>query len=78
VQPGARFPSLLDACEAFTDARTGTIQFATENEKTLSARMADHPRLGALSGDEMLIFIAAHTQRHADQIREILQIRSSG
>jgi hypothetical protein len=38
---------------------------------SLSAVTAPHPAFGPLTGYEWLAFMAAHTRRHADQIREI-------
>lgn len=38
---------------------------------SLSGVSAPHPAFGPLSGYEWVAFVAAHTHRHADQIREI-------
>jgi len=70
TRPTGRFTSLSQALAHFDDVRTRTIQFAEEHAADLYTLAADHPRFGPRNGIEMLLIIAGHAQRHADQIRE--------
>ena len=71
VRPAGRFTSLAEALAYFNAARSRTIQFAEERAADLYSLAADHPRFGALNGVELLVLMAGHALRHADQIREI-------
>jgi hypothetical protein len=70
VRPSGRFASLADAVEQFNAARTRTIAFANERAADLPALDCKHPLLGPMNGRALLFFVAGHTRRHADQIRE--------
>jgi DinB superfamily len=71
VRPTGRWASLAEALDQFNAARTRTIQFAEAEGAEVYARSVDHPRFGKLNGMELLVVIAGHSRRHADQIREI-------
>jgi DinB superfamily len=55
---------------AFRDRRTKTIDYATKTKDDLRGRIGDSP-LGPLDGYQWLVFIAAHSERHLAQIREV-------
>jgi hypothetical protein len=55
---------------AFKDRRTATIDYASKTKDDLRARTADSP-LGPLDGYQWLLFIAAHSERHLAQLREV-------
>lgn len=55
---------------AFTNHRAKTIDYATKTKDDLRARVSDSP-LGPLDGYQWLLFIAAHSDRHLAQIREV-------
>jgi uncharacterized damage-inducible protein DinB len=71
VRPNGRFTSVEQALDHFTMVRSRTVQFAEERGADLYLLAGQHPRFGALNGAEMIVFIAAHGRRHAEQIREI-------
>jgi uncharacterized damage-inducible protein DinB len=71
VRPSGRFTSLADALEQFNAARSRTIQFAQDRSADLYWLTATHPRFGALNGTELMVIIAGHARRHAEQIREV-------
>ena len=70
VRPADRFTSLAESLEYFNAARARTIRFADERASDLYSLAADHPRFGALNGIELMVLMAGHALRHADQIRE--------
>ena len=71
VQPAGRFATLAEALAQFNSNRDRTIRYAQERSADLYHLAAEHPRLGALNGVELLIITAGHPLRHAEQIREI-------
>jgi hypothetical protein len=71
VFPAGRFATLAEACERFDAARSQTILFAQEHAGDLVLRTIVHPFFGPVTGTEMMLIMAGHVRRHADQIREI-------
>lgn len=55
---------------AFQERRTKTIEYASKTKDDLRARVADSP-LGPLDGYQWLLFMAAHSERHLAQLREV-------
>jgi hypothetical protein len=76
AQPAGRFSSLADALRHFLEARNKTIRFARERAEELYSLTAEHPFFGTVNGIEMLIVMAGHSDRHADQIVEIRSLKS--
>ncbi len=72
VQPTGRFGSLAATLAQWNLARAATIEFAREHADDLPLRTVRHPLFGDLTGDEMMMVIAAHARRHTAQIQEIL------
>ena len=69
--PKGRFASVEQALEHFNAARARTLQFVHDRGADLYRLAAEHPRFGSVNGKEVLLIIAGHAQRHAEQIREI-------
>jgi uncharacterized damage-inducible protein DinB len=69
--PAGRFDTVAEALQQFLAARDKTIRFAREHEPELYHFRVAHPFFGTVNGAEMLIVIASHSSRHADQILEI-------
>ena len=69
--PTARFSTLQEALQGFLASRERTIQFVIDNHEDLRSRIASHPLLGTVNCYEMLLLIAAHALRHAEQMEEI-------
>jgi hypothetical protein len=72
LQPG-KAQSLGDQAAvvaAFRERRTKTIEYASKTKDDLRARVADSP-LGPLDGYQWLLFMAAHSERHLAQLREV-------
>ena len=70
VVPTGRFQTLAEALEQFNARRTRSIQFAEDRCDDLYCLAAAHPRFGPVNGVELLIIVAGHSRRHAEQIRE--------
>ena len=69
--PNGRFPTLAAALERFLLCRERTLRFVEENRDNLRCRLAAHPVMGQVNCYEMLLSIAVHALRHAQQIDEI-------
>lgn len=70
VVPTGRFPTLAQALDAFKTQRARSLQAAENPTHDLYCLAAEHPRFGPVNGVELLIIIAGHARRHAEQIRE--------
>jgi DinB superfamily len=68
--PTGRFLTLEQALAQFNAGRTRSIQFAEDRCDDLYCLASEHPRFGPVNGVELLIIIAGHSRRHAEQIRE--------
>jgi hypothetical protein len=72
LQPAtaAKVGGQAETVTAFRDRRTKTIAYATSTKDDLRGRIGESP-LGPLDGYQWLVFIAAHSERHLAQIREV-------
>jgi hypothetical protein len=70
VLPAGRFATLEQALQQFNAGRARSIQFAEDRCDDLYCLASEHPRFGPVNGVELLIIIAGHCRRHAEQIRE--------
>ena len=70
ARPVNRFSTLGDALASFHQARSSTVEFATARYSDLYALTVQHGRFGALNGVELMVILAGHARRHAEQIRE--------
>ena len=71
VQPVGRYATLDEAAAQFHEARQRTIRYAEDHLRELHTLSMDHPRFGKLNGVEVLLLMAGHAKRHAEQVREI-------
>jgi len=71
VVPTGKFSSVTEALDYFNAGRSRTVAFAQERGADLYLLAAAHPRFGPLNGSELMLIIAGHARRHAQQIREI-------
>jgi hypothetical protein len=69
--PQGRFASVGQALDHFNAARARTVQFAQDRGADLCRLVAEHPRFGSVNGNELMLIIAGHARRHAEQIREV-------
>jgi hypothetical protein len=71
AQPRGRWLSIDAAMEGLDQARVRTVAFVEQFDGDLRAWQAVHPIAGVVNGYEMLLMIAVHPVRHAQQIEEI-------
>jgi hypothetical protein len=71
VRPAGRFATLADAIAEFEATRARTIQLVAARGADLYSLAAKHPFFGPINGAEVVILIANHARRHAEQIREV-------
>lgn len=71
VMPNGRWPDFEELRREFLAARERTIAFAAESAANLRACAFPHPFLGPLDCYQWLLFLAAHSERHARQIEEV-------
>jgi hypothetical protein len=66
------FSTLQDAVQHLLSSRRRTVQFAQDHaQEDLRCWMTSCPPFGAVNCQEVLLLMAAHLFRHANQIREI-------
>ena len=71
--PRNRFATLSGALEHFQAKRAETIEFVENYTDDPRAMLAQHPLIGTANTYEILLIMAIHPHRHAQQIREILE-----
>lgn len=71
AHPRGRFTTLAEAVESFCRSREQTIAYISSCQDDLRRLTTDHPMIGAVSGQEMLLMMIGHPFRHAAQIREL-------
>ena len=71
AHPCGRFTTLREAVECFCRNRGQTIAYIASCQDDLRRLTADHPMIGAASGQEIIILMMAHPFRHAAQIWEL-------
>jgi uncharacterized damage-inducible protein DinB len=71
ARPAGRFATLAQALQHFLDSRERTMQFVESCTADLRARITRHPIIGTVNCQEVLLMMAAHPRRHAEQIAEI-------
>jgi uncharacterized damage-inducible protein DinB len=71
AHPRGRFTTLSEAVESFCRSREQTITYVSSCQEDLRRLTMEHPLIGAVSGQEMLLMMIGHPFRHAVQIREL-------
>jgi hypothetical protein len=72
LQPAAagKMGGQAETVASFRDRRTKTIEYASTTKDDLRGRVGSSP-LGPLDGYQWLVFMAAHSERHLAQIKEV-------
>ncbi len=70
IRPKGRFATREETIRAFEERRAANIAYARETSEPLRDRFAPHPFAGVIDGYQWILFLAAHTDRHAAQIEE--------
>jgi hypothetical protein len=68
--PVGRMGGRAEVIAAFNERRARTLEYARATKEDLRSRVEESP-LGPMDGYRWLLFIAAHTARHLQQIREL-------
>jgi hypothetical protein len=71
IRPKGRFATREETIRAFEDRRNANLAYVRETSDPLRDRFAPHPFAGIIDGYQWVLFLAAHTDRHAEQIEEI-------
>jgi hypothetical protein len=66
----AKLGGQAETIAAFKDRRTKTIDYATSTKDNLRGQVGDSP-IGPLDAYQWLVFMAAHSERHLAQIKEV-------
>ncbi|MGB6689470.1 MAG: DinB family protein [Terracidiphilus sp.] len=69
-RPIGRFPTLAAAVEHFLASRERTLRFVESNREDLRLKVTTHPLIGPANCQEMLLTMAMHPLRHAQQVEE--------
>jgi hypothetical protein len=72
AQPTGRYPEKSEATAAFKKVRDESIAFVESSQADLRSHFAPHPFLGLLDTYQWTSFLAAHTERHLEQMREVI------
>jgi hypothetical protein len=75
--PQGKFSTVADALSDFEQGRARVLKVLAEREDSLRYLPIAHPVFGTISGYDCFLLIAAHTQRHRNQIREIRGLLSN-
>jgi hypothetical protein len=70
VVPKGRWFTLAECAEAFKEGRAKTLDFA-RTAQNLRGRSLLHPLLGEIDGQQALLVMAAHPERHVQQMEDI-------
>jgi hypothetical protein len=77
VRPSGSLATLGEALAEFEAIRSESIHFTESQGAALYSLAMKHPFLGICNGAEAMAVIAAHSRRHAAQIRETRDILST-
>jgi hypothetical protein len=58
--------------EAFRSNRDRTIEFVSTTQQDLRSHFSPHPAAGMLDCYQWTLLLAAHTDRHVQQMREVM------
>jgi hypothetical protein len=72
LQPRKAFPDKAATVAAFVKARDRNIAFIRETNADMREHIAPHPALGPLDAYQWFLLIAAHTERHLAQVKEVM------
>lgn len=71
LHPKGRFATREETIRTFEERRAANLAYVRETAEPLRDRYAPHPFAGVIDGYQWVLFLAAHTDRHTAQIREI-------
>ena len=69
--PNGRYTALADAVRDFETHRANTVSWLENNTDDLRTNVVEHPLAGTVDGVQLLLLMAGHCERHAEQISDI-------
>jgi hypothetical protein len=72
IKPGQQFADTKAASHAFVARRDSTIDYLKSTQDALKDHFLPGTPIGTLDAYEMLIFLAAHSERHTLQVEEVM------
>jgi len=72
LKPETQFPSSETALKAYISRRDSTIDYIRNTQDDLKDHFVTHPAFGTVDLYQMLILLAAHSERHTLQIEEVM------
>jgi hypothetical protein len=70
--PGGRWVDFAEVLRMFEAARERSLRFAAVTQSDLRGHFFPHPLLGDLDCYQWLLFLGAHSERHARQAEEVV------
>jgi hypothetical protein len=70
--PSGRWTDFAELLRQFEGARERSLRFAAVTQSDLRGHCFAHPRLGELDCYQWLLFLGAHSERHARQAEEVI------
>jgi uncharacterized damage-inducible protein DinB len=70
--PKGAYPTVNAASKAFKDVRNDHIGFLKKTQEDLRNHYVETEFMGTMQSYQMLLFIAAHSNRHLKQIQEVM------
>jgi len=71
LRPSTSLGDRTQVLAAFKDQRAKTLDYVEKTTADLRAHVSDQSPLGPVDSYQWLLYIAAHTERHLGQIREV-------
>ena len=72
LKPTGKYPDKAALVNAFRTARDKNIAYVRETNDDLRSHFMLNPAFGELDGIQWCIFIAGHTERHVNQMKEVI------
>jgi hypothetical protein len=72
LKPLGKFPTKAALVESFRTHRDANIAYIRDTKDDLRVHFIKHPVLGELDGLQWYILMAAHSERHVNQMREVI------
>jgi hypothetical protein len=72
LQPGKKFQSFDESVHAYLSRRDSTIAYLASTQDLLKDHYINHPAFGVINLYHAVIFVAAHSERHTEQVEEVM------
>jgi uncharacterized damage-inducible protein DinB len=72
IRPSGRYKTRAAVVEAFRNLRDRTIEFVQTTDGDLRSHFGPHPATGLLDTYQWILLISSHTDRHVQQMKEVI------